>query len=35
MGVEGNFNDFIDTLNTQGYLIKNGPKVFRLTTSSY
>ncbi|ORX53904.1 DNA-dependent DNA helicase and ATPase [Piromyces finnis] len=35
MGVEGNFNDFIDTLNTQGYLIKNGAKVYKLTTSSY
>jgi DNA helicase MCM8 len=35
MGVEGNFNDFIDTLNTQGYLIKNGAKVYKLTTTYY
>lgn len=35
MNIEGNFNDFVDTLNNQGYLIKRGSKVYKLSTSSY
>ncbi|KAK9663783.1 DNA replication licensing factor mcm8, partial [Basidiobolus ranarum] len=29
-----NFNDFVDTLNNQSYLLKKGPRVYQLTTSS-
>ena len=29
-----NFEDFLDSLNNQGYLLKKGNKVFKLQTSS-
>ena len=31
----GSFDDFLDSLNNQGYLLKKGPQTFQLQTTDY